>query len=177
MSITFARYRDVSDGPQLLPQLDAIFFQSSNTKTFANDAARAAFRERWLGRYLTAYPQWFYVARSNGSVAGYLAGCLDDPAQIPLFSDIALFKTFAHLTAAYPAHLHVNLAPEHRSAGIGSMLIERFCDDARLAGASGVHVMTGKMARNVSFYVRNGFREIADTGDGASAVVFLARHL
>lgn len=177
MSITFARYKDLSDGPQLAPQLDAIFFQSSNTKMFANEAARAGFRERWLGRYLTAYPQWFYVALKNGRIAGYLAGCLDDPAQRPLFDDIALFKTFAHLTAAYPAHLHVNLAPEYRSAGIGSMLIERFCEDARLAGAPGVHVMTGKMARNVSFYVRNGFREIAGTGDGASAVVFLAREL
>lgn len=177
MSVTLARYRDLSDSPQLAPQLDAIFFQSSNTKTFANDAARAAFRERWLGRYVTAYPQWFYVARSNGSVAGYLAGCLDDPAQQSLFDDIALFKTFAHLTQAYPAHLHVNLAPEHRSAGIGSLLIELFCEDARRAGAPGVHVMTGRFARNVGFYDRNGFREIAMTGEGASAVVFLARKL
>lgn len=177
MSITLARYRDLSDSTQLAPQLDAIFFQSSNTKTFPNAAARGAFRERWLGRYLTSYPEWFYVALANGSIAGYLAGCLDDPARRPLFDDIALFKTFAHLTAAYPAHLHVNLAPEHRSAGIGSLLIERFCEDARRAGAPGVHVMTGKFARNVSFYVRNGFREIAGTGEGASAVVFLARKL
>ncbi len=33
-------------------QLDHIFFSSSATKTFADEAERQAFRERWLGRYL-----------------------------------------------------------------------------------------------------------------------------
>lgn len=178
MSSTIVRYEDLPDRDQIASQLDAIFFQSSNTQTFASDAARSAFRERWLGRYLKNYPQWFYVAISNdNAVAGYLAGCLDDPAQLPLFSDIALYKTFAHLTAKFPAHLHVNLGAVHRSAGTGSQLVARFCDDAQQSGALGVHVMTSQHARNARFYASNGFREVAVAGEGASAVAFLGRDL
>lgn len=177
MSITIVRYTDLAYSARVAQQLDAIFFQSSNTQTFADDAARAAFRERWLGRYLTHYPQWFYVALSDGDVAGYLAGCTDDPAALTLFADISLYQTFAAWTAKYPAHLHVNLGAAYRSAGTGSQLVARFCDDVRRAGAPGVHVMTGRHMRNVAFYARNGFREVASAGDGAAAVVFLAREL
>lgn len=178
MPITICRYSELPDHEKIAPSLDAIFFQSSNTQTFVSDAARAVFRERWLGRYLTFYPQWFYVAMSeSNAVAGYLAGCIADPAELPLFADIALNKTFAHLTAEYPAHLHVNLGAVYRSAGTGSALVDQFFDDARRAACRGVHVMTGKHARNVGFYARNGFYEIAATGEGASAVAFLARTL
>lgn len=177
MPITIARYEELEQREALAPQLDAIFFQSSTTQTFADEAARAAFRERWLGRYLTHYPNWFYVAMAGDGVAGYLAGCLDDPAALALFDDIALYKTFRAWTAQYPAHLHVNLAAAYRSAGAGSELVTRFCDDALRAGAPGAHVMTGKTARNVGFYNRSGFREVASTGDGAAAIAFLARDL
>lgn len=177
MSITIVRYTDLPHSERVAQQLNAIFFQSSNTQSFADDEARARFRERWLGRYLTHYPQWFYIALSDGDCAGYLAGCLDNPATLPLFADIALYKTFSNWTGKYPAHLHVNLGPIYRSAGAGSELVGRFCADARRAGAPGVHVMTGKHMRNVAFYARNGFRELASAGEGAAAVVFLAREL
>lgn len=178
MTITISRWLERSDREHLIDGLDAVFFQSSNTQTFADDATRATFRERWLGRYLTHYPEWFYVATAeDGGLAGYLAGCLDDPAPRALFADIAHFKTFGHLTRDYPAHLHVNLRDGYRSAGIGSELVSRFCEDARHAGSPGVHVMTSAQARNVGFYTHNGFRELAVSGEGAAAVVFLARPL
>ena len=40
----------------------------------------------------------------------------------------------------YPAHLHINLRPEVRGHGVGRLLVERFLDQARAAGASGAHV-------------------------------------
>lgn len=178
MTISIHRWLDCSNRERRVSGLDEVFFQSSNTQTFADDATRAKFRARWLGRYLTHYPEWFYVAiGADGCVAGYLAGCLDDPAQLALFSDIAHFKTFAHLTREYPAHLHVNLRADCRNAGVGSELVSRFCEDARYAGAPGAHVMTGAQARNVGFYSRNGFHELAVSGEGPAAVVFLARPL
>ena len=158
--------------------LDAIFFASSNTTSFASDEARALFRERWLGRYLTYDPQWTYVAMtSGGDVAGYLAGCLEDPARTPRFADIGYFGAFAGLTARYPAHLHINLAQGFRSGGIGSALIARFGAEARHAGAPGVHVVTSRGARNVRFYERNGFHEAGAMGAGLQEVVFLAKNL
>jgi hypothetical protein len=56
--IIIRRFKDVKDMPGVLDGIDAVFFQSSNTQTFADAAARTAFRERWLGRYLSHDPDW-----------------------------------------------------------------------------------------------------------------------
>lgn len=158
--------------------LDDIFFASSNTQSFASPQTRADFRERWLGRYLAHDPQWAYVALTPmGAVAGYLAGCVDDPARTPRFADIGYFGAISTLTTRYPAHLHINLADRYRGSGIGSALVARFCSDAAEAGAPGVHVVTSRGARNVRFYERNGFREAGAMGEGLKEVVFLARAL
>lgn len=167
-----------SERAALQSELDAIFFQASNTKSFESETVRAAFRERWLGRYLTHDPRWAYLARTEqGALAGYLVGSVEDPAQAPRFSDIAYFARFAPLTAKYPAHLHVNLSEAQRNGGIGSLLVQRFCADAAAAGSPGVHVVTSRGARNVRFYVRNGFHEAGHDGIGEKQVVFLAKSL
>ena len=172
------RYADVAMAPGLQAALDEIFFESSNTKTFVSDETREAFRERWLGKYLTHDPDWAYVAqRTDGHIAGYLAGSLSDPALTPRFSEIPYFAAFKDLTRRYPAHLHVNLAGGQRSQGIGSALVERFVRDASDAGAPGVHVVTSRGVRNVGFYARNGFAEVGALGEGARELVFLARSL
>jgi GNAT superfamily N-acetyltransferase len=172
------RYSDVGNLPGLASGLDAVFFQSSNVKSFADDASRAQFRERWLGRYLSHDPQWAYVALdANDQVIGYLVGSLSDPALTARFSDIPYFAGFYALTASFPAHLHVNLAERARGQGIGSQLIERFAHDAAQAGTPGVHVVTGRGARNAGFYNRNGFKQLGSWGEGPREVVFLGRVL
>lgn len=171
-------YPEVKNLPHVEAGLDAVFFESSNVKTFASDAARARFRERWLGRYLEFDSPWVYVALDpGGEVLGYLAGSLSDPARTARFGDIAYFSDFRDLTARFPAHLHVNLAPQARGEGLGSQLVERFVADAAGAGAPGVHVVTSRGARNVAFYNRNGFVEVGSCGEGAREVVFLGRIL
>lgn len=175
---TFRRYADSADVASLQSALDTIFFDASNTKSFASEEARAAFRERWLGRYLTHDPQWAYIAQlGSGEVAGYLAGSLSDPAQTPRFSDIPYFAAFKELTRQFPAHLHVNLAKGLRGQGLGSALVQRFMRDAAEAGAPGVHIVTSRGARNVGFYTRNGFTEKCATGEGLREVVFLGREI
>lgn len=178
--IAVRRWSDIA-GPErerLLPEIDAIFFEASATRSFADAAARSAFRERWLGRYLQHDPRWVYLAlAADGTVAGYLAGSLDDPARAPRFSDIAYFHDFAGLTADYPAHLHVNLAPQFRGRGIGAALVEAFAADAARAGARGMHVVTGVGMRNVGFYERNGFRELGRATANGREVVLLGRSL
>ena len=160
---------DIAHSHRLLEQLDAIFFEASGTKTFADPEARAAFRERWFARYLAQYPQWAYVAISgDGRVAGYLVGALDEGSG---------FEDFALAADDYPAHLHVNLAPQFRNRGIGAVLIEAFAADAQRAGAKGMHVVTSADARNVRFYERVGFRERARTSVNGRELVFLGRSL
>jgi GNAT superfamily N-acetyltransferase len=168
-SVAVRRWTDVDRSASLVEQLDAIFFEASNTKAFASEEARAAFRERWFGRYLTQHPQWAFVAfAADGSVAGYLVGALDEASG---------FDAFAEAARDFPAHLHVNLAPVYRSRGIGAALIGAFAEDAARAGAKGMHIVTSADARNVRFYERAGFSERARTSVNGRDLVFLGRSL
>jgi len=172
------RFAALQSTPSIMRGLDRIFFDASNTKSFADCAARDAFRERWLGRYLEHYRQWAYVAlTSEGAVAGYLVGCLDDPALSPRFADLPYFQVFRLLTARYPAHLHVNVDAAHRGHGIGAALVARFVSEAQQEKSPGVHVVTSRNARNVAFYARHGFAPAGYEGSGDAAIVFLARAL
>jgi ribosomal protein S18 acetylase RimI-like enzyme len=173
-AVTIRRYIDVAPSPRLADQIDAIFFEASNTKTFASDEARAAFRRRWLGRYLTDDPRFAYLALdASEHVAGYLVGAVDDPASSDRFADLGYPSAFRGLTTRFPAHLHVNLAPQFRNRGIGGRLIDTFAADAKQHGAPGVHVVTGVAADNVRFYIRNRFVEAAQD----RPLVLLARAL
>jgi GNAT superfamily N-acetyltransferase len=161
-----------------LAQVDTIFFEASG-RTFVPGPERDAFRERWLGRYLRGGTDTLFLALYDASrVAGYLVGALEDPAKQDRFADIGYFRgEFRELTACFPAHLHVNLAPAFRGVGIGARLIEAFAGHASGAGAAGVHVVTGKAMRNVRFYERCGFGERASTLWNGRHVVFLGRDL
>jgi GNAT superfamily N-acetyltransferase len=159
-------------------QVDAIFFEASG-RTFASSKERAAFRERWLGRYLRGGSDVVLVAEDrNGAVAGYLVGALEDPATQDRFADIGYFRgAFRALCRRYPAHLHINLAPAYRSRGIGARLIAGFATRTAEAGVPGVHVVTARDARNVRFYARCGFVELAAAPWNDRQVVFLGKPL
>ena len=156
--------------------IERIFFAASGTTAFASVEARLAFRERWLGRYLVHDAGQVFVALDGaGQIVGYLVGCLDDPARTARFSDIGYFAEFAELTERYPAHLHVNLDAAARGGGIGSLLVEAFCEQVVAAKLPGVHVVTGAGARNASFYQRLGFLECGAATFSGHKVVFLGR--
>jgi GNAT superfamily N-acetyltransferase len=165
----------------VLDQVDSIFFEASGTKTFSSSSERAAFHDRWLGRFLAHDAQHAFLAfagaGANDEVAGYLVGSIDDPAQSPRFDDLGYFRKLAACTARYPASLHVNLAPEWRGRGLGRLLVDSFCRHAARAGAGGVHVFTGRGMRNVRFYQAAGFREVAATEWNGREIVMLVRDL
>ncbi len=105
-----------------------------------------------------------------------------ETAGLPAISSAPSMKAAASMISPlaaddYPAHLHVNLAPQFRNRGIGAVLIEAFAADALRAGAKGMHVVTSADARNVRFYERVGFRERARTSVNGSELVFLGRSL
>lgn len=168
--------------PRVLAGLDRIFFQASGTQTFASEAARAAFRERWLGRYLEHDARHAFLAvvapgTAEEDLAGYLVGSLDDPATAARYADLGYFQQMAALTARYPAQLHVNLAEAWRGRGIGRALVEAFCAHAAAAGAPGVHVFTGRGLRNVRFYEGAGFSDVGAVAWHGREIVMLARDL
>jgi GNAT superfamily N-acetyltransferase len=163
---------------RLIPQIDTIFFAASATRSFADEAARQAFRERWLGRYFEHFGADTLVALDGGGrVLGYLVGARRDPAGDPLFADIGYFADLSDLTARYPAHLHVNLAEDARGRGVGTRLVAAFCRRLDEAGSPGVHVVTGANSRNRSFYDRMGFQELRVLNRDGAAIVMLGRAL
>jgi ribosomal protein S18 acetylase RimI-like enzyme len=71
------------------------------------------------------------------------------------------WRAAKHLaTPEYPAHFHINMAPECRGRGIGTELVRLFLDQLRVRQVAGVHVTThGEQARH--FFDRSGFRVFA----------------
>jgi len=156
--------------------LERIFFSSSATQQFSSAAERAAFQERWLGRYfLVDATHAFLAVGADGAVFGYVIGAIDDIARLARFADIASARQFAQVSARYPAHLHINVDQRVRGQGIGARLIEAFAAHASALGAPGMHVVTGAASRNMRFYRRCGFHEAASIAAGGSDKVFLAR--
>ncbi len=78
--------------------------------------------------------------------------------------------------AGWPAHLHIDLLPDHQGKGHGRALMERLFESLRDAGVRGVHL--GMVPTNVKarvFYERIGFRHIPV--DGEDGVLYLAYDL
>lgn len=175
---TILRLGDDSLTPRLRAQVDAIFFEASG-RNFVPGPEREAFHERWLGRYLQRNTDVVLLALdAEQTVAGYVMGALGDPSEQQRFDDISYFRReFRDLCRRYPAHLHVNIAPAFRSRGLGAQLIERFAAHAREAGAPGMHVVTGKQARNAKFYARCGFSELGTAVWNDGEIVFLGKGL
>ena len=57
-----ALLKDLPDWRAHLPRVEEIFFTASAVQQFTDDAHRARFKARWLGRYLDISPESFFVA-------------------------------------------------------------------------------------------------------------------
>lgn len=175
--IDIVPYVHVAGRPGLATELDEIFFEASSTRSFANENSRAEFRWRWLGRFLEQGAELAFLALSpDRAVAGYIVGSLSDPAD-PLDPELPYYARFAEQTRIYPAHLHINLDPRQRSRGTGARLIAAFGANAARCGAPGMHLVTSRGARNIRFYERCDFAEVASTDWNGRELVMLARTL
>ena len=175
---SIAPWPEVADRESLQPQVESILFETAGPRSFASPAELDAFRWRWLGQYQAHEPALVHLALTpQGEVAGYVVGALADPATSPRFAELGYFQSFAPQTARYPAHLHINLTAHARGAGLGGRLIQAFVAAVAAAGAPGIHVVTGKTARNVGFYARNGFAEVQAITWNGRDIVMLAREV
>ena len=69
---------------------------SPSAKTLRLDE-RQPFKERWLGRYIAYDIESFFVAITEAStVAGYLAGCLDNRRTIRALPISAIMRHLRH---------------------------------------------------------------------------------
>ncbi|KAB2851408.1 MAG: GNAT family N-acetyltransferase [Hyphomicrobiaceae bacterium] len=156
----------------VLSDIDRIFFEASTIRSFASEAAKSAFRERWLGRYLDRVPENAFIAVRGTSTVGYIVGAAKGNA---MFDDIPSTTIFADLLPRFPAHLHINVASDARGAGVGSRLMEVFLGHMRRLGVPGVHLVTSEGSRNIGFYQHNGFRIEALRPADDRVLVFMGR--
>ena len=115
------------------------------------------FRETWLDQYMRQASQTFFVARSSdGAVLGYLAGSFQPPGREAGFTGQHHVSVFRDLWERFPAHFHINIAPTARAQGLGARLVAAFVAACATEGVAGVHIVTGREARNARFYRRQG---------------------
>ena len=149
---------------------------------------RESFAEIWTRYYTDEEPESLFVADDGGRAVGYLTGCVDSaraasPARAIVLGSLrhALFVrpgTAGFLWRAiadtivqggapegglddprWPAHLHINLAPEARGRGAGAGLMRAWLDRLRGLGVSGCHLGTLHENRNaIGFFERMGLR-------------------
>ena len=155
-------------------QVEPIFFDSANSKSFASEAERAAFRDLWFGRYLRHCPEEFLVAwNPQGEAIGYLAGALfsnREPLPGPDYYD----GFPAALIEAHPAHMHVNVRHDCRGRNVGSALVDAFRPICRAHDVPGLHAVTAAESRAAAFFTRCGLEERATADWRGRSLAFLA---
>jgi GNAT superfamily N-acetyltransferase len=159
--VKIQRASEIADFAGCLGDIDDIFFTSSARRDFCNQEEKQAFRDMSLGRYMEKHRSSFFVALNDaGGAVGYLAGCLENPLTLNHFNDVGYFRDIDDLCRDYPAHLHVNVAEGYRNRGLGTALIGRFVEWAKLHSVRGIHLVTSNTSRSIPFYRRSGFIEL-----------------
>jgi len=109
---------------------------------------RITFVDPWdegtLQESLAYYPETFFVARSNGDLAGFVAAGLEDTGE----------ERYGHI-------MNLAVAPGYRRQGVGQRLIRRLEQEFSLSGAGGAQLevrLTNTGAQE--FYRRLGYREV-----------------
>ena len=142
---------------RLLPDLDRILFASAS-REIDDPAERPKFQKLWLGQYLADAPDLAMIAvADDGRAIGYCVGWADEPWRDSRFDDLDYLVRARDLLVRYPAHLHINIDPDWRGQGVGRQLVEALAARLSGSGVPGLHVTTGHDARNVGFYLQNGF--------------------
>jgi ribosomal protein S18 acetylase RimI-like enzyme len=149
----------------------------------------------YVGPYVAFEPRWAWVVEQDGAVAGYIL-CAPNTAAFDRRCDRdwwpALRERYPlHAFAAgtrdagivrlihdpprvadavleqFPAHLHIDLAPEVQGLGLGGALMTVLLDALRADGVAGIHLgVSSANARAIGFYERLGFTVLSTFSDG-----------
>ncbi len=115
--------------------------------------------------YYKKFKDLFLVAELDGKVAGYICASPSSENDQLLIDELSHFNLFKDEFSHYPAHLHINTASIFQGQGVGSVLVESLCERLRIRGINGLHLITSIDARNISFYLKNGFKKVREIGN------------
>ena len=143
------------------------------------------FGQVWALPYLSIGPAVALIAEEQGQVIGYVVGTPDSrafeaaaetdwwPERRARYSrrddgsqDAAICALFhappraaEMLLTDFPAHMHLNVAPDWQGRGVGPALAQSWLAQARAARVRGVHVgVLRRNLRGLAFWQRQGFR-------------------
>ena len=157
--IEVKNWPQVGDKNKVKSQIEEVFFLCSSRTDFKNQKEKGEFLEKWTGYYWKSEISNIYIAlnKKDQNVLGYLMGCPNSCQALDFYSDKnKSYAVFEDLFTKFPAHLHINCHPVSQGMGVGQLLIQKFFHDLKFQNVQGVHIITSKEARNVSFYQRMG---------------------
>ena len=161
---------------QYYPQVLEIFYETSGIKTFKDLKHKSDFCYKYLSFYYLHYPEYFFIMLDGEDVLGYICGVLNSNECEELFTKVSHYKIFADLYESYPAHLHINCHRLSRGHGVGGKLLNHFVAKIKSDNdCSGVHIITGPEARNVSFYSKHHFSNISVRSFNNSDLLMMGR--
>ena len=156
------RHLPDSECGDIIREAERIFFETAPDLSRFTPEERSRFQYKYFGIYLET-PESFFVTKQGSRITGYLAGATETrPLHYELNPYLESFKD--QIESSFPAHLHINLHSDARGQGTGSALLQAFCSYLSEHNVSGVHIVTGKDARNAGFYSKNGFLTLATRG-------------
>ncbi|MBX6372572.1 MAG: GNAT family N-acetyltransferase [Acidothermus sp.] len=151
----------------------------------------------FLAPYVEYAPECGFVLDSAGEPVGYVVGVPDtgefvawyratwiprleskypkptDPGTLEadlIAGHYAPERMLRPELADFPAHLHIDILPDHQGRGWGRALMSTEFDALRERGARGVHVaVSTRNVRAHGFYEKLGFRRISESENGAVA--------
>lgn len=160
---------------QVHKEIEEIFFESSARKSFCDEKERARFQWKYLGFYLTHFPEYAWIARSQ-RVLGYCLGMptTQSPELYQLQPHLATFESYY---SEFPGHLHINCHADARGQGLGSKLVKEFEKGMQERGIKGIHLMTSPESRNRSFYQRLGYTFEIELAYQGSPILLMGKRL
>ena len=177
-SMNIARLSEELDPSTVVKRVRDIFFLTSRQGAYLAGCQKEDFFYSWAGWYMeTAPEQALLIRNADKKIVGYLVGCLDSGSARRLYQSLFYYKAFAHCYSEYPSHFHVNCDPDFQSVGFGGALVKRFVSDAHDLGIKGVHLVTGAVAKNRSFYEKLEFREYDQKFVSNNSLVLLGKKL
>lgn len=150
---------------------------------------RESWADVWTSYYTDREPGSLFVGTMGADVVGYLAGCMDTASMHPNTDQLIVTAIWRHwlffrpgtapflframldglrdkdsarddfIDPRWPAHLHIDLLPVARGAGLGKALMARWLRQLTEVDSPGCHLATlVENTRARMFFEKAGFR-------------------
>ena len=161
--------------PEVLAEVREIFFESSTKKDFKDEAEKEAFYQKYVGFYLKHYPEFAWVALGSKVLGYVVASPVSDSNELQKLQPH--LATFSGEYEKFPAHLHINCHLDARGQGVGSELMKVVVKTFKNNNIRGLHIMTGPVSPNRSFYKKLGFSFEVERNFHGSSILLMGKSL